>query len=511
MHAHRAPSTPSLARRGPRCSVGSFLVSLVLAGCVLGSAALPGRAQAQAQARAIVLSFEGWRAEQARAAVANALGTQYELVSEEQAINAAAQIAVDVSTPEGMASVVQHLGIELVVGGSVAGTGRRSTTTIFVLDRFGNQIGGAEAPGPTGSAAAGPIGQSALAACAAAMNALHPPPPVVVEPTPAPEAEPLPPPEEEQPPMRTMEEIENETPGQSRGQGGARDGGFRDGPSEPVDGRWNQPVFRGLLQADIRNRTAGIVLANPATSGPTNLTDFFPQFGAELELRPMANSDDGLRGLYARIATWFSAGINYFTYFDADPRPVQIFGIEADLGYALTIGEAFELLGAVGFGYDTYSLQLAQRIHESDFASTAYPYLPILLGGRVRLLPASVGGVDLHLEAMVGPRVLFGGGQITGTSASSDSETALYFANRTGDDCRGLGTTCSGDFGSVSGAGINFYAGLGLIVDPGFSAALRFQYTNYFLGFSDGTGSRGAISGNDESLHIQVMLGWSVR
>ncbi|MFN7702374.1 MAG: hypothetical protein ACK5U8_31095, partial [Deltaproteobacteria bacterium] len=96
--------------------MGSFLVSLVLAGCVLGSAALPGRAQAQAQARAIVLSFEGWRAEQARAAVANALGTQYELVSEEQAITAAAQIAVDVSTPEGMASVVQHLGIELVVG-----------------------------------------------------------------------------------------------------------------------------------------------------------------------------------------------------------------------------------------------------------------------------------------------------------------------------------------------------------------------------------------------------------
>jgi hypothetical protein len=63
----------------------------------------------------------------------------------------------------------------------------------------------------------------------------------------------------------------------------------------------------------------------------------------------------------------------------------------------------------------------------------------------------------------------------------------------------------------VSGAGINFHAGLGLIIDPGFSAALRFQYTNYFLGFSQGTGTRGAISGNDESLHIQIMLGWSVR
>lgn len=510
MNAHRAPSTVSRLAATARFVLA--LACLALPSVALTSGALPSTAEAQQRSRAIVLSFEGWHADQARAAVVEALATQYDLVSEEQAINAAAQIAVDVSTPEGMAAVVQHLGIELVVGGSVAGTGRRSSTTIFVLDRNGNEIGNGQAPGPTGRAATGPIGQAALGACATAMNVLHPPQPVVVEEMPPPQEETPPPPQEEQPPMRSLEEIENEVPGQARGQGGSRDDGFRDeGPSEPGDGRWNQPIFRGLLQADLRNRSASVIPADPTAVIPVNLADFYPQWGVDLELRPMANNDDALRGLYARVATWFSIGINYFTFFEPEALPLQVFGIEVDVGYAATIAEAVELIGSIGFGYDSYSLRLAQRIHESDFPSTSYPYLPINLGGRVRLLPSSVQGVDLHLEAMAGPRILFGGGQLAGTSGSEDGETAAYYANRTGEDCRGLGSTCNGDFGSVSGVGINFYAGLGLIIDPGFSAALRFQYTNYFLGFSDGTGTRGAVSGNDESLHIQIMLGWSIR
>ena len=509
MNAHRAPSTVS--RLAAHARVALAIVSLALPGAALTNGATPSSAEAQQRSRAIVLSFEGWHADQARAAVVEALATQYDLVSEEQAINAAAQIAVDVSTPEGMAAVVQHLGIELVVGGSVAGTGRRSSTTIFVLDRNGNEIGNGQAPGPTGRAATGPIGQAALGACATAMNVLHPPQPVVVEETQPPPEEEQPPPREEEPPMRSMDEIENEVAGESRGQGGSGRSYEDDRPSEPGDGRWNQPVFRGLLQMDLRNRSASVIPADTTAVIPANLADFYPQWGVELELRPLANSDDALRGLYARLATSFSIGINYFTFFEPEAVPLQTFGIEVDVGYAFTIAEVFELIGSLGFGFDSYSLQLAQRIHESDFPSTAYPYLPINVGGRVRLLPSSISGVDLHLEAMVGPRIPFGGGMLAGTSASEDGETAAYFANRSNEDCRGLGTTCTGDFGSVSGAGINFYAGLGLIIDPGFSAAVRFQYTNYFLGFSDGTGSRGAISGNDESLHIQIMLGWSIR
>jgi len=199
MHAHRAPSVPRVLFAG------------VLAAAFAALTALAPSA-VEAQARAIVLSFEGWHADQARSAVADALAQQYVLVTEEQAINAAAQIAADVSTPEGMAAVVQHLGIELVVGGSVAGTGRRSTTTIFVLDRNGNEIGNATAPGPTGRAAVQPIGAAALQACMNAMLVLHPPQqePILTDPGPG-EGQGEPPPEE--PPMRPLEDIENGRPG----------------------------------------------------------------------------------------------------------------------------------------------------------------------------------------------------------------------------------------------------------------------------------------------------------
>lgn len=501
MHAHRL-SAVSLVR-SLALVLAASLCATVLAG------AFASHASAQARARAIVLSFEGWHADQARTAVADALSTQFELVSEEQAINAAAQIAVDVSTPEGMAAVVGHLGIELVVGGSVAGTGRRSSTTIFVLDRNGNEIGNATAPGPTGRAAVQPIGQAALTAAGNAMLVLHPPQPVMV-PEDVPPQEETPPPQEEEPPMRTMEDIENERPGQARGQGGGGRGQEPERPSEPGDGRWNQPIFRGLLQMDLRNRAASVIPFDERNVVQTNDAGFYPQWGVELELRPLAGNDDALRGLYARVAAAFSIGINYFSWSDEE-LPLQTFGIEVDIGYAGTIAEAVELIGSIGFGYDMYALTLAQNIVENDFPTAAYPYLPITAGGRVRLLPSSVEGVDLHLEAMVGPRVVFGGGQLAGTVDSEDGETMAYFAPRAGAACGNPGLTCNGDFGGVSGAAINFYAGLGLIIDPGFSAAVRFQYTNYFLGFSEGTGTRGAISGSDESLHIQIMAGWSIR
>ncbi|MBK9388607.1 MAG: hypothetical protein IPN34_27660 [Planctomycetes bacterium] len=79
------------------------------------------------------------------------MAQQYALVTEEQAINAAAQIAADGARQGGHGGRRPAPRIELVVGGSVAGTGRRSTTTIFVLDRNGN--GSATPPRPAPPAA----------------------------------------------------------------------------------------------------------------------------------------------------------------------------------------------------------------------------------------------------------------------------------------------------------------------------------------------------------------------
>jgi len=222
----------------------------------------------------------------------------------------------------------------------------------------------------------------------------------------------------------------------------------------------------------------------------------------------MAQSDDALRGLYARVDLWFSAGINYFSTNDIDPLPLQTFGVEIDVGYAGTIAEVVELFGTVGFGFDSYTLTLPISVSDLDLPSTAYPYIPINAGGRVRLLPSSIAGADLHLEALVGPRIVLGGGEVAGTFDQSD-----YYVPRSGAAC-GTGSAvamCQGDFGGVSGVGLNFQAGLGLIIDPGFSAALRFQYVNYFLSFAGGSGTREAVSGVDESLHIQILAGWAIR
>ncbi len=482
----------ALSRRAASFLALGTLFPLVAAAAVL---AWSGGAHAQQRTRAIVLSFEGWRAEQARTAVADAMSQEYELISEDDAINAAAQIAVDVSTPEGMAAVVQHLGIELVVGGSVSGTGRRSTTTIFVLDRNGNEIGSGSAPGPTGRTAVGPIGAAALQACATAMVTLHPPQPV--EPVQPVEGEG----QEEEDEGRSLEDIENERAGESRGQRGGdrrRDEDEGGGGGNP---RWAQPVFRGMFMLDIRNRAAVL------TPGPAaNFADFFPQLGLALETRPFAQQDDALRGLYARLGLSFSAGINYYAANPAllDAYPLQTFGIEVAVGYAGTLAEMVELIASIGFGFDSYALNPPDVIWDSDLPSSGYPYLPILAGGRVRLLPASISGADLHLEAMVGPRILFGAGELAGTI-----ETSAYFDPRTGAACAGVSAACSGDYGVASGVGVNFYAGLGLILDPGITAALRFQYVNYFLGFAEGTGTRAQSSGIDESLHIQILLGYS--
>lgn len=504
------------------------LLPLLCVGAVLSG--LTSSASAQARPRAIVLSFEGWHADEARSAALAALEGSYELITEAQAIDTARQIGVDVSSPEGMASVVQHLGIQLVIVGSVNGTGRTSTTTIGVLDTSGNQLAEATAPGPSGAQAPIRIGAAAVTACSTAMSRLSPArpstpeqpwqPPAQPQPQPEPVYEPEPQPEpqprQETRPTRSMEEIENERPGEFRGGGGGGGGGgssdFSEPRSEGSSERWNQPVFRGLIGLDIRSRDAYVLPYNENAPIPEHRSDLgadpLAQLHIDLELRPFANEDDATRGLYARLATWFSGG-SYSSFYE-DELPVSTFGIEALVGYAGTLAEVVELIGAVGFGYDSYSLELPYTIHEYDFPSVAYPYIPITVGGRVRLLPSSISGANLYAEAMVGPRILLGGGQIAGTADSEDSETAAYFSPRSGEACPGI-ASCNGDFGGVSGAAVDLRLGLGLELDPGFTAGLRFQYVSYFLGFAGGTGTREAESGGDSSMHIQILLGWSLR
>ena len=483
-------SLPTLASRTLFVAALLAASGASLTSFVATAAAQPRRVtrqEAAAPPRVIVLSFEGWHADEARGAVADALTANYTVVPEADAITAADEIGVDVGTPEGMASVVRHLRIDLVVGGSVTGTGRRSELMLFVLDANGNDLASTTVPGPSRRSALAPIGQAAIDTCATAYQAIPRGP--VAEPEPEPE----------DPEGRSLADLEHERPGERPGAGDER---------ESVNPeRWNQPVFSASLVGDVGSRSATLV-------GPTSsdtFTDYgfgsVGRLGLSIDARPFAQSNDATRGLYAHLDLGFSLGATYLPQdIDEPARPAQQFGIEIDVGYALTIAEAVELIGSIGFGYDSFSQEVPESVRNEDLPSTAYPYLPITVGGRVRLLPASITGFDLHLEVAVGPRILFGGGELAAVEGP-------YFPPADG------GFACSsssrvldcGNFGNVGGVGVNFYAGLSLIIDPGVTLGVRYQYVGYFLGFSEGAGDRAKESGTDEYMRLQFLAGWSFR
>ena len=452
---------------------------------VATASAQPRRVQARQAAaappRVIVLSFEGWHADEARGAVADALVANYTVVPEADAITAADEIGVDVGTPEGMAAVVTHLRIDLVVGGSITGTGRRSELMLFVLDANGNDLASTTVPGPSRRSALAPIGQAAVDTCATAYQAIP--------------RGPEPEPEPEDPEGRSLEDLEHERPGQRPGDG--------DEAESVNPERWNQPMFSASLVGDLGSRSAAL---NPLPSESYYSFGSVGRLGLSVDARPFAQSNDATRGLYAHLDLGFSLGAAYLPVNELEPAlAAQQFSVEVDVGYALTIAEAVELIGSIGFGYDSFSQQAPERVYSEDLPSSAYPYLPITVGGRVRLLPSSISGMDLHLEVAVGPRILFGGGELAAVDGP-------YFPPTDGFNCSSPGRDLDcGNFGNVGGVGVNFYAGLGLIIDPGITLGVRFQYVGYFLGFSEGTGGRAKESGTDENMRLQFLAGYSFR
>ncbi|MCZ7681077.1 MAG: hypothetical protein M5U28_20735 [Sandaracinaceae bacterium] len=148
----------------------SLLLRFVLPALAAWTTAL-GTAHAQVP-RAIVLRFEGWRASQARDAVVEALAPEVQLVTEDRAVAAAEEIGVDVSSPEGMARVVSHLGITLIVAGSVEGRGRGAETIVIVLDPTGNELARRSGPAPQRAADHAGIGAAAVEALREAQSVL---------------------------------------------------------------------------------------------------------------------------------------------------------------------------------------------------------------------------------------------------------------------------------------------------------------------------------------------------
>ena len=412
---------------------------------------LAGSASAQERTRAIVLSFEGWRSEQARRAAVSGLETQYELITEDQAVQAATEIGVDVSTPEGMSSVVDHLHITLVIGGFVEGTGRRATTTVWIMDSHGNELTRRTTDGPQGRGAARAIGAAALEAAAEGMAVLarqaETARPQEVEPEPEPERDIY----DERPPDSLIREDEDTGP------------------------RWIQPLFRGFIGLDLRNRVASV---SPGAALDRFDADFFPMLQVLLETRPFAQSRGFERGLYASLSAGFSVGLSYFTR-NGQQRAMNAYDFDFAVGYGIVIAELFELIPSVGIGLDGIGLEANDPLNPADFPSVQLTYFRPAVAGRIRAYEDW-----LAIELGIGGRIAFDLGDI-----GSSTRPGTY----------GLG--------GASGGGVDLFLGASGIVDPGFSWMVRFGYAGHFLGFTGGPKE----SGVDEGFHIDLFVGWAIR
>lgn len=411
----------------------------------------PSIAEAQ-RPRVIVLSFEGWHAEQARRAALSGLETSYELVDEAAAVTAAGEIGVDVSTPDGMSAVVAHLGIELVVGGSVTGRNRAASTTIWVSDIHGTELATGTGPSPSARGAAAAIGEAARQAVETAYLTLHPPAPPPVE-------------VDDAPPM--FEEEEDERPGEAR-------------PVVDDSGRWRLPFLRLLVGLDLRNRTASIA---PNVNVSRFDADVFPTIAFQIESHPLSFSSGPENGLFLSVSGAFSAGITYSNGIDFQNYPMNTYFFEGNAGYGGIIADMVEIGGTLGFGVDGVGLQqrdgmpVLGRRGDQEYPSVELLYFRPAIYARVRLFQDLV-----QLEGGFGGRIFAATGQI-------GSNQGVW------------------DDGAGSGGGFDFNLGIGGIIDPGFTYAARFGFTGNYIGLSDG--ARRSTGATEEAIHIQLFVGWA--
>ncbi len=402
--------------RSPLLGAG-LLCALAWGSALTTAAAQPRRLNEQ---RAVVLRFEGWRASTARDAVVEALAPEIQLVTEDQAVATAQELGVDVSTPDGMAQVVQSLGITIVVAGSVEGRGGRAETTVMMLDPTGNELTRRAGPSPLRRQDRDQIGAAALEALQEARAVLQrqnqpPPPPVAEEPE-----------EVERPP--TVE--------------GPASSGWR--PRQVV-------VLGGL-----RVRTVGTSVDDGGANVAFFEADAYPEIDLELAYRPWFDANDELRGLFFGLQGGFSVGMSYVAI-TGDQRTMTSLRFRFDVGYGHAFGDVVELSGTLGLGVEGVQLD-----NPAGFPSTLFTFVRPGIAARF----FAVEGELLAVEAGLGGRIGLDGGPLAGAygpglffggvdlmfGLSGRVEPGFTWAARVGYVHQAL---------SFSGAGGSFGAGIG--------------------------------------------------
>lgn len=343
-------------------------------------AALPLASAAAQVPRAVVLRFEGPQSDRARDAVLQEIASYVELVDEDRAVTAAQELGVDVSTPEGMAQVVDHLGISLVITGSVEGRGRRAQTEIIIVDARGIELARATGPSPRRRQDRAAIGQAAVQAVTDASVELE---------------------HQRQAAAAAAREV------------AARPVIDETEPAheEPTAG-WRQPMLIAL--GGLRLRTIDSGVDDPAGNRFYFAADMYPEINLDVVVRPFSSSSDDLRGLLFGVQGSFSVGVNYVHSNGIDQDAMTSMRFRLDAGYGYVIGDIFELIGTVGFGLEGVLID-----NPEGYPSVLYSYLRPALGGRIRayedlvIVELGLGGrIGLDggdLGPAFGPGLFFGG------------------------------------------------------------------------------------------------------
>ncbi|MGE0791388.1 MAG: hypothetical protein AB7S26_37280 [Sandaracinaceae bacterium] len=420
------------------------------------AAASRADAQPSRVSRAIVLRFAGPQGDVARQAVMVGIAPFVELVDERNAIATAQEMGVDVSTPDGMARVVEEMGVSLVVLGTVEG--RRGPTTIAIVDPQGEELASVEAPGPQEPVAIGDRAVEAVQQAEAALRARANGGGGAAE-------DPVDPDEGRDGPSPSNGGSGVTDPEVGAGDDPERPGGD-ERPSVPLPG-WRQPMVSMLGGLRVRAQLTQALGADGR--GPFFATDGYPEIDLSVAVRPLASANDLIRGLYFGAEGAFSLGIRYRDTVGGE-RDMTSFRMRFDGGFGYS-GEIFEIVGMLGLGIEGVSLD------QSDgFESILYTYLRPAAMARIQAYE-SIVVVELGLGARIG--------------LDAGSLAAAY----------GPGLAFGGG---------DLFLGVGGIIE-GFTYAARLGLSYLALGFEGAGGSRfDADGGLDEAIEGRFLVGYSI-
>jgi hypothetical protein len=406
---------------------------------------------AAAQTSVVVLEFGGGReGAQARRAVVAGLEGAYTLVPLGDVEEAARSGALDLATPQGAGRAAEAAGAALLVGGGLAGQGRRVRTTLVVRDNEGHELATREAGAPFGRPAQRALGEAALelvreaeAELARLRSAQRGPAPDAANAAAV------------APPVDAVLPADAETDA--------------DDEHDAVPGA--VPFFRALVGVDLRTRVAEIATADRGSRGYNG--GVYPELMLAVELRPLARAGGLASGLVVGLEGAHSVALSSEVIGASGTLSSSSLRAAGQVAWLFATRDAVFAAGPVlGGGYDGFTLA-----ENAVLASSGYGYARAGVAARL-----AIAGDTLSLGVAAGYRLVFGVGELA---------------------------TAFGAEGSAWG--FDARAELAGALAFGLSWAVRFGYERYGLSFEGGAGTLGeGVDGSDAALRTQVLVGWQL-